>query len=294
MTNKHFDYSIYGFCVDDETLADLSKSVKWLRDNRSRLHAADCTVHEPSARCSCGLHYVLSTLGFVGNDIETALAASAQVREVEPWGYEFDDAAGAHHVVQGPLPSYAQRNIKPAAEPAPCTAADDTPSKSRANRIRLEKGESVAVAQGVSMPAWFMVETPGADVDLTFVRSEAEARDLLHDDDDQVPLALYTAEQMQATIADHARIVADMQYRIDTANAFGEQCMADIDRLLKEAEQTEASLAAYRADAERYRLLRVMLGTVGRRRSIDFGGCTPEKLDAALDTALADAARSQS
>lgn len=68
-------------------------------------------------------------------------AASAQVREVEPWGYEFDDAAGAHHVVQGPLPSYAQRNIKPAAEPAPCTAADDTPSKSRAKRIRLEKGE---------------------------------------------------------------------------------------------------------------------------------------------------------
>jgi hypothetical protein len=48
--------------------------------------------------------------------------------------------------------------------------------------------------------------------------------------------------------ADHARIVAELQYRLDTANAFGEQCMTDIDRLLKEAEATEASLAACRAE----------------------------------------------
>jgi len=48
-----------------------------------------------------------------------ALAASAQVPEVEAWGYEFDDAAGVHHVVKGPLPSYAQSNIKPAPEPVP-------------------------------------------------------------------------------------------------------------------------------------------------------------------------------
>ena len=36
--------------------------------NRQRLHAADCSVHEPSARCSCGLHNVLTLLNGVAND----------------------------------------------------------------------------------------------------------------------------------------------------------------------------------------------------------------------------------
>jgi hypothetical protein len=33
---------------------------QWFEANKARLHAADCSYHEPSARCSCGLHKVLS------------------------------------------------------------------------------------------------------------------------------------------------------------------------------------------------------------------------------------------
>jgi hypothetical protein len=38
-----------------------------------------------------------------------------------------------------------------------------------------------------------------------------------------------------------------LQYRLDTANAFGEQCMADIDRLLAENAELRARLAAHPA-----------------------------------------------
>lgn len=39
----------------------------WLDDNRDRLHTADCTVHAPSARCSCGLHSALTLVSGISN-----------------------------------------------------------------------------------------------------------------------------------------------------------------------------------------------------------------------------------
>lgn len=39
----------------------------WLDANKARLHTADCSYHEPSARCSCGLHRVLTAIHAIKN-----------------------------------------------------------------------------------------------------------------------------------------------------------------------------------------------------------------------------------
>lgn len=40
----------------------LDAAIGWLHANRFRCHTSDCSVHEPSARCSCGLHKCLTDL----------------------------------------------------------------------------------------------------------------------------------------------------------------------------------------------------------------------------------------
>ena len=133
---------------------------------------------------------------------------------------------------------------KPAPEPVPdCTAADDTPSKSRAKRIRLENGESVAVALNTA--------TEAMDADGEFIHKD-----------------------------DHARIVAELQYNLTCAKAFGDQSLEDIDRLFKENEALEASLAACRA----------LLGICAA--AIDAACPTPGPETRALRKRI-DAARSQ-
>lgn len=40
----------------------LEAAIAWIEERKSRFHAFDCTVHQPSARCSCGLHKCLTDL----------------------------------------------------------------------------------------------------------------------------------------------------------------------------------------------------------------------------------------
>jgi hypothetical protein len=40
----------------------LEAAIAWIEERRMRIHAFDCTVHEPSAKCSCGLHKVMTDL----------------------------------------------------------------------------------------------------------------------------------------------------------------------------------------------------------------------------------------
>lgn len=39
----------------------------WMQANKARLHTPNCSVHEPSARCSCGLHKALSLTRAIEN-----------------------------------------------------------------------------------------------------------------------------------------------------------------------------------------------------------------------------------
>ena len=48
----------------------LNFAIDWLDRNRSRAHAADCRSRAPDARCSCGLHRVLSNIRAVRNTLE--------------------------------------------------------------------------------------------------------------------------------------------------------------------------------------------------------------------------------
>ena len=54
-------------------------------------------------------------------------------------------------------------------------------------------------------------------------------------------------EQQAAALAASEARVDDLTYRLATANAFGEQCMTDINALLQRAESAEQSLAAMQA-----------------------------------------------
>jgi hypothetical protein len=40
----------------------LESAIKWIDERRARLHATHCSIHQPSARCSCGLHRTLCDL----------------------------------------------------------------------------------------------------------------------------------------------------------------------------------------------------------------------------------------
>lgn len=60
------------------------QALAWLDQNRQRLHAPECSVHEPSARCSCGLHNVLTLLAAVKNgNAELFIAAAEAATENE-------------------------------------------------------------------------------------------------------------------------------------------------------------------------------------------------------------------
>jgi len=57
-----------------EALTELSKILRechgWLTEHRQRLHHPICTVHKPDARCSCGLHGVMSRLSLTAHDLD--------------------------------------------------------------------------------------------------------------------------------------------------------------------------------------------------------------------------------
>lgn len=60
----------YTDCVDQRAQESLLHyPIEWLDARRDRLHAEDCTAREPNARCSCGLHRVLSQLRQLRNDL---------------------------------------------------------------------------------------------------------------------------------------------------------------------------------------------------------------------------------
>jgi hypothetical protein len=65
-----------------ETSVDaLKQCVEWIEHHKARIHHPVCTaIIEPSARCSCGLHKVLTNLRGVIYDI-TEGAAEKQDRE---------------------------------------------------------------------------------------------------------------------------------------------------------------------------------------------------------------------
>lgn len=56
----------------------LNEVVKWLDSRRERLHHEGCSVHEPSARCNCGLHKALTNIRAVVNELAAAPEAPAQ------------------------------------------------------------------------------------------------------------------------------------------------------------------------------------------------------------------------
>ncbi|MOA46270.1 hypothetical protein D3C78_1687630 [compost metagenome] len=45
----------------------LDEALRWINSNVRRLHAVDCSVHAPSAACSCGLHRTLTYLHAIRN-----------------------------------------------------------------------------------------------------------------------------------------------------------------------------------------------------------------------------------
>ncbi len=53
----------------EECVTALRECYLWLDANRMRLHAPGCSVHRPDARCSCGLHRVLTDVCGVTNDL---------------------------------------------------------------------------------------------------------------------------------------------------------------------------------------------------------------------------------
>ena len=49
--------------------------VEWLNLRRWQIHERDCTVHQPSAQCSCGLHRVLSILRMAATEYEPGVVS---------------------------------------------------------------------------------------------------------------------------------------------------------------------------------------------------------------------------
>lgn len=56
-----------------DAVQELDYAVKWLELRRGRVHDANCTYHVPSARCSCGLHRIMSGLRAVHHDLKHGL-----------------------------------------------------------------------------------------------------------------------------------------------------------------------------------------------------------------------------
>ena len=59
----------------------LEQATRWLDSQKARLHHKDCTYHEPSAACSCGLHMCLTNLHAVVNTIKDAAVWAKQPAE---------------------------------------------------------------------------------------------------------------------------------------------------------------------------------------------------------------------
>lgn len=58
-----------GECIDD--------AITWVVKERERLHAPDCSVHEPSARCTCGVYGLMNNLRAARNTLEGMAAPVA-------------------------------------------------------------------------------------------------------------------------------------------------------------------------------------------------------------------------
>lgn len=56
--------------VPETNVDALKQCVDWLEYHKSQVHHPICTVHKPDARCSCGLHKVLTNLRGVIYDME--------------------------------------------------------------------------------------------------------------------------------------------------------------------------------------------------------------------------------
>lgn len=56
-----------------DAVEEMANAVKWLEQRPQRLHDAACAVHQPSARCSCGLHRVMTGLRAVAHDLRHGL-----------------------------------------------------------------------------------------------------------------------------------------------------------------------------------------------------------------------------
>lgn len=52
-----------------QQIPPIAASLVWLEANRQRLHSKDCLFHRPDARCSCGLHRVLTDLRMSLHDL---------------------------------------------------------------------------------------------------------------------------------------------------------------------------------------------------------------------------------
>lgn len=58
---------------DLDGVQELDYAVKWLEMRRIRVHDANCSYHQPSAKCSCGLHRILTSLSALHHDLKHGL-----------------------------------------------------------------------------------------------------------------------------------------------------------------------------------------------------------------------------
>jgi hypothetical protein len=211
---------------------------------------------------------MIAALQTVRDNYKRELAASAQVREVEA----LPDAAKYLATLQ-PIPGVASRDWqrgwdaccayvkrKPASEPVPVVYDVERNQRLRQEGdARCKAAEPVPVAQGdewiAEMLDW--LDEHGNDPELNQSAYRAIAQ---------------TIRQQQATIADHARIVAELEelcrFRIQTMNEQRDR-----------AEQAEASLAACRALASKWRAEDVH---DGQRTSFRSATACADELDAAM------------
>ena len=66
--------------IPETTGAALQQCVDWLEYHKAQVHHPVCTVHKPDARCSCGLHKVLTNLRCAVSDVETLTAERDEAR----------------------------------------------------------------------------------------------------------------------------------------------------------------------------------------------------------------------
>jgi hypothetical protein len=56
-----------------DAVEETAQAVKWLEQRAGSLHDPGCTALRPSARCSCGLHRLMTGLRAVAHDLRHGL-----------------------------------------------------------------------------------------------------------------------------------------------------------------------------------------------------------------------------